>query len=218
MTEHHPNTDMLTDYAAGSLAFGQSLCVSVHLEHCSSCRDNVMHLDTLGAEMLERLEPVTTSPDLLEQVWAKIDAPAVAQHETVAKALPGDVPRPLAKLIPDGIDGLQWQKVTDSLQTVVFNVGEREHQVSLIRMAPGGTIAEHRHEGSELTVVLRGGFSDHGSVYRAGDFLALAEEDIHKPIAHQNEDCICITAQNAPIQFTGLWSRMLNPFLRVHPQ
>lgn len=218
MTEHHPNTDMLMDYSAGSLDFGQSLCVSVHLEHCLACRDKIMGLDTLGAEMLTRLEPVAPSQDSLAQVLAAIDAPGIAHSPVIAKPTAADVPRPLVKLIPDGIEALPWRRVNSDLQTVVFEVGERQHQVSLIRMAPGGTISEHRHAGTELTVVLQGGFSDHAGVYRAGDFVALGEEDRHQPIAHQNEDCICLTAQDAPIQFTGAWSRMLNPFLRVHPQ
>lgn len=216
--DHHPKPDMLTDYAAGSLSFGQSLCVAVHLEHCASCREIVAQLDALGAELVEELQPAAPSADLLDKVLAEIDTPQQQRQPVARRAVVPGIPRPLAKLIPDGIEALPWKKVTSSLQTVAFGVGETRHQVSLIRMAPGGTISEHRHAGSELTVVLSGGFSDHAGVYREGDFVALGEEDRHQPIAHQNEECICLTAQDAPIQFTGVLGRMVNPFLRVHPQ
>lgn len=218
MTQYHPNTDILTDYAAGSLAFGQSLCVAVHLEKCAACRSRVASLDVLGAEMMARLEPIPPADDMLEQIFAKLDEPESIAEPVREPAVPAGVPRALAKLIPNGLDAIPWVRVTSSLQNVVLSVGDQHNQVSLVRMKPGGTVYEHGHTGNELTVVLRGGFSDHIGVYRAGDFVALGEGDKHQPLAHQNEDCICLTAQDAPIRFTGVWARLANPLLRVQPQ
>lgn len=220
MVKHHPDTALLTDYAAGSLDYGKSLCVSVHLENCSECRQRVAGLSEVGGEMLGELQPVAVEADALASVMARLDE---SQAQTLAQSmgpatLPSGVPRPLAKLIPDGFDALPWKRVTRSLQSVVLPAGDTSNQVSLIRMLPGGTVGEHHHAGDELTVVLRGGFSDAGGVYRAGDFVALGAEDQHQPIAHQNEDCICLAAQDGPIQFSGFWSRMLNPFIRINPQ
>lgn len=219
MIHHHPDTEMLTDYAAGSLGFGRSLCVSVHLENCPRCRSRVQQLDAVGASLLENLAPVAVAEDGLQQLLARLDGePIRAIKPVVARPLevPG-VPRALAKLVPHGLENVAWQRVTRELDTAVLPVGEDRDQVSLIRMKPGGTIGEHRHAGDELTVVLKGGFSDHGGVFKAGDFVRLGRGNPHQPIAHQNEDCICLAVQDAPIQFTGFWSRMLNPFLRVRP-
>ena len=215
MSQHHPDTELLVDYAAGSLAFGPSLCVAVHLADCPLCRGRVNDLTMLGAELVEQMEPAAVSDDLLENVLAGIDArPAPSAR---IRAVPG-APQPLSKLIPNGLSAMPWKRLTPALQAVVLGVGDAENQVSLIRMKPGGTIPEHRHKGSELTVVLKGGFSDSGGSYERGDFMALGEDDIHRPIAHQNGDCICLAAQNAPLQFTGFWSKLANPFLAIQPQ
>ena len=88
MTEHHPNTDLLTDYAAGSLAFGQSLCVAVHLENCAPCRSRVASLDALGAEMMARIEPVPPTDGMLEQILAKLDEPEPIAEPVRESAVP----------------------------------------------------------------------------------------------------------------------------------
>ena len=219
MIHHHPDTELLTDYAAGSLAFGKSLCVSVHLESCPHCRVRVRQLDVIGAELLENLAPVAPADDSLQQVLSRINGASVRSITPVIQRpieVPG-VPRPLAKLLPQGLESAPWQRVTSQLDTLVLPVGEDRNQVALIRMKPGGTVGEHRHAGEELTVVLKGGFSDHGGVFKAGDFVRLGCGNPHQPIAHQNEDCICLAVQDGPIQFTGFWSRLMNPFVRIHP-
>jgi putative transcriptional regulator len=38
--------------------------------------------------------------------------------------------------------------------------------------------------------------------------------DRHLPLAAQNEECICLTVQQAPVLFTGWLWRWLNPLLR----
>lgn len=218
MVQHHPDTELLVDYAAGSLAFGPSLCVAVHLGDCPECQARVDDLTLLGAELVEQLEPASVSDGLLDNIFANIDAsPAPSMQAARVKPVAG-VPRSLQKLIPNGLSAMPWKRLTPALQAVVLGVGDAENQVSLIRMKPGGTIPEHRHKGSEVTVVLKGGFSDRSGSYKRGDFVALGEDDIHRPIAHQNEDCICLAAQNAPLQFTGFWSKLVNPFLAIQPQ
>ena len=215
MLQHHPDTELLVDYAAGSLAFGPSLCVAVHLGDCPVCQARVNDFTLLGAELVEQLEPVSVSDGLLDTILANLDgspAPAVKVRPAAG------VPQPLSKLIPHGLNAMAWKRLTPTLQGVVLGVGDADNQVSLIRMNPGGTIPEHRHKGSELTVVLKGGFSDRSGSYKRGDFMALGEDDIHRPIAHQNEDCICLAAQNAPLQFTGFWSKLVNPFMSIQPQ
>jgi putative transcriptional regulator len=97
-------------------------------------------------------------------------------------------------------------------------VGDSDNQVSLIRIKPGGRIATHTHGGSETTVVLRGGFSDNGGNFHSGDFVTLGKDDTHRPIAHQDQECICLAAQDAPLQFTGFWSKLVNPFMSIQPR
>ena len=72
MVNHHPNMQTLTDFAAGSLPFGQSLCVSVHQESCPQCQRNIRALNNLGGELMDRLEPVAVGDDMLDTIMARI--------------------------------------------------------------------------------------------------------------------------------------------------
>ncbi len=218
MVHHHPDTEVLTDYAAGSLAFGQSLCVAVHLENCGLCQRRAQQLSQVGAELMNQLKPSAVGDDLLASVLGRLDSPSELPGLVSSAAPIQGVPRALSKLVPNGLDAVDWKRVTSSLQTAVLGVGDETNQVALVRIQPGGRIPEHRHGGTETTVVLRGGFSDQGGNYGTGDFVSLGEEDSHQPIAHQNSDCICLTAQNAPLQFTGFWSKLANPFISINPQ
>ena len=214
MVQHHPEIDLLTDFAAGSLAYGYSLCVAVHLESCAQCQQRVRELSALGGELLHELAPASVDMGSFDKLMAEIDNQPAPRSKPQIKPVPG-VPRAMRKLAPAGLDALPWKRVTGSIQSADLPVGNAGSLVSLIRMAPGGTVGEHGHAGDELTVVLRGGFSDAEGVYLPGDFVALGEDHEHKPVAHHNEECICLTAQTGPIQFLGFWSRMLNPWLRL---
>jgi putative transcriptional regulator len=217
MSQHHPDTETLTDYAAGSLAFGQSLCVAVHLEGCSDCHHRAQQLSMLGAELMSELPPAELDAGLLDSILGQLEGAVPPAPVSKPAAITG-VPRALNKLIPAGLDAVPWKRIAPGLQSAILGVGDASNQVALVRIKPGGRIAEHRHGGSETTVVLRGGFSDHGGNFHVGDFVTLGRDDSHQPIAHQNSDCICLTAQNAPLQFTGFWSKLANPFISISPQ
>lgn len=219
MIRHHPETQLLTDFAAGSLPFGQALCVSVHLESCPDCRARVRALDGVGGELLQRLVPAPVADDTLEQLLARIDGDPAAPASPLPQAPPSQngLPRALARLLPGGLRQAAWQRISTSLHTASLSIGDDATQVSLVRMKAGGSIGAHSHAGTELTVVLSGGFSDRSGAYRAGDFVALSSDERHHPIAHQNEDCVCLTAQDAPIRFLGIRGLLLNRFIGFHP-
>ena len=85
------------------------------------------------------------------------------------------------------------------------------------RICAGGTTPEHDHRGTEMTVVLEGSFSDEKGIYREGDFLLKEPGDVHQPVSARNQDCLCLSVQEAPVKLTGLWGKVLNPFIRLHP-
>jgi putative transcriptional regulator len=127
------------------------------------------------------------------------------------------VPRPLAKMLPTGLVGVDWKKYSNSLKSAVLATGDDTHQLSLLRMRAGRSPGRHDHGGTEWTVVLQGAFSDHNGAYGPGDFVALAAGDVHQPVAHQNEDCICLAAQDAPIRLKGWLGFLVNPGLSITP-
>ena len=110
----------------------------------------------------------------------------------------------LQKLIPNGYDALRWRHLGTDLEIARLPATDHGHKLSLYRIQPGGRIAEHGHHGEELTVVLKGTFSDGTGIYSEGDFLFCDTNDIHRPIATQDGVCLCLSAETAPIKLLHL--------------
>lgn len=216
----HPDPCLLSEYAAGALTGAFALPVSVHLEYCSSCRHQVGRLECLGAALLEDLEPVPVSDDALESLFARIDASAVlpASRQVVSA---GDFPMPhaLRHLVPEeGFEKLSWRKVSRGLRSSVLSFGDKQREVALQHIRAGERAAQHGHCGNEYTVVLMGSFSDGDGVYREGDFIHRGPGDVHRPMASQHDDCLCLSVMDAPVSLSGVVGVLAKPFLRLRPQ
>ena len=215
---HHPDYDWLQQYAAGSLSVGPALCVSVHLTLCAECRRQVAAIQQVGGALLAELGQAHVDDSLLQNVFAAIDvAPEVIPTRATnlpQAETPSSIPAPLRGLIPGGYDQLAWSRVMPTLRISTLNVGDDDFRVTLHRVAAGGKMPTHDHRGSELTLVLRGSFSDDAGLYKAGDFLVREPQQPHRPIATQDQECICLAALAAPVYFTGKIMRLLNPLVR----
>jgi len=231
---HHPDFDWLEQYSAGTLSVGPALCVSVHLSLCAECRRQVAAIQQVGGVLLAELGRAHVDDSLLQNVFAAIDvaavdtAPAAALKEidessqssaaipaSVSASIPPvSIPAPLRRLIPGGYDQLAWSRVMPALRIAELDVGDDDFRVTLHRVAAGGKMATHDHRGCELTLVLAGSFSDDAGLYKAGDFLVRQPKQPHRPMATQDQECICLAALAAPVYFTGPLLRWLNPFVR----
>lgn len=220
--KHHPDYEWLEQYAAGSLSVGPALCVAVHLSLCAECRRQAAALQSVGGVLLSEIGGAPVGPGLLQTIFAKIDDEGVAPvtDEPLAAVIDtevgadSDIPRPLRRWVARGYDRLPWSRVLPSLRITALDVGDAKYQVTLHRIRPGGGVAVHDHRGSELTLVLRGSFSDEAGVYNCGDFLVREPNQRHRPIATQDGECICLAAVAAPVRFTGPLMRWINPLLR----
>lgn len=222
MTRFHPDQFLLNDYVSGSLPGAVALPIAVHLEYCAQCREEVAQLSRLGAELFSELDPVPVSDDALARLLERLDGKgAVPVEQIVPRRRPREpegLPRALRSLVPQGFDGLRWERASASLRASRLGFGDQRHEVALHHIRAGGRVPEHGHGGSEITVVLAGGFSDaHGS-YERGDFVFRGTDDVHRPVADRDRDCICLAVLDAPIRFGGLLGLIANPFLRIHPR
>jgi len=111
---------------------------------------------------------------------------------------------------------LNWNNLSSSLKVAPISVGETRYELALHKISAGGKVPEHDHNGQEITVVLKGSFSDEDGVYQTGDFLTKNPGDSHRPMAAQNDDCICLSVSEGPIKLKGL-KRVFNPFLSFSP-
>jgi len=225
IVNHHPDSDLLAAFSAGSLPLSQALCVSAHLEMCPECRISLSSLNKLGAHVFNQMKPSKISDDLKQSVFNQLDgSPAhdpVVENPTRNKVgrVDSGVPICLQQFVHRDYNSLSWHWVSPSIRQANLCIDGNGAQVALLRIKPGGKANRHSHMGEEITMVLKGAFSDESGIFRQGDFVLRGSDDKHRPIATRDSECICLTVLDAPIQFTGYFTRWLNPLLRLaHPR
>ena len=218
MANYHPTDELLTAFSAGSLQLAHALCVSSHIEMCSQCRQNLHRLNSIGATLLAELKPEKVSQRLKDDVLAMLDRQIDDENTAAKQAVPINIntaiPRCLQQFVPQDYDALRWQTISPSIQSTKLCTDINGAKVELLRIKPGGKAAAHTHTGDEYTMILEGSFSDETGIYCEGDFILRDGRHKHKPIAAKNKECICLTVTDAPIQFTGFFTRWLNPLVR----
>lgn len=213
-TQHHPKDELLVSYSAGSLPLSQALCISAHLEHCHSCSQKLQRLHTIGSTLLQNLKPAPSTPDLKARLLDRLDS--LVDDESEPRTYSGDtsVPRCLHQFIDRNYAQLAWKRVSSHIHSVELCRDSNGARVELLKIRPGGSASTHTHLGDEYTVILEGSFSDEKGVYHRGDFMMRDRNDQHTPVATKDQECICLAVTEGPIQFTGFFSRMLNPLVR----
>ena len=172
---------------------------------------------TLGGEILAESAPITVSESLLPDLLAKIQEP----DHPVLPDIPTDkptnhspnVPKPISRFIPSDINALPWKGFTSSIKEYKLPISDDQYTAKLYKIAAGKELPEHTHMGNEYTYVMSGSFSDKAGCYGQGDFILTDTTTIHQPKAAKEADCICFAVLDAPLKMTGLFTRMLNPFL-----
>jgi putative transcriptional regulator len=214
MAKFHPNLDLMTEYSAGTLALAQSACISVHIGYCEQCQRLAGQLSDIGAALFVELEPVPVGDAQLNAVLARLDEEPPLAYTKQAH-IKSNTPAILQRLMNGDFSDLTWKKIGSALQISYLKTGDPTHEFALYHIKAGGRIPEHTHRGSEMTLVLEGGFSDSEGSYHQGDFIFRQPGDVHAPTALQSEDCICLAVLDAPLTFTNWKFRWMNPFLKL---
>ncbi len=228
MIQHHPDDNLLVEFANGTLDTAQAIAVNTHLHFCTKCQQNVQRIEQIGGVMLATLEPQPLAEDSFDKLMDSLEAlpattakkalspkPQRSENSKEAEELSkqyGPLPTVVTKMINNR--SLKWRHVNSSLETRPLVAGQQIHQVSLQKINAGGIVPEHDHRGTEMTVILKGSFSDKQGIYQEGDFVVKQPGDIHQPISASNIDCLCLSVESAPVKLTGFWGRILNPFIK----
>ncbi len=230
---HHPDHSLLLDYASGATSEAESLIVATHLTLCAECRRELARLEAVGGSLLESIEPATLDNGFdsgFAAVMARIDgedaaAPTVGDRRdggaspgTSCCACDGDdhllLPAPVRALLDRSLDRVEWKPIMRGLDEAPLPDVAGGAKVRLMRIRAGATVPKHTHRGTEMTLVLAGGFSDEGGHFERGDLAVLGAEADHRPVADPGEDCLCLVVTTAPLRLTGRMGRLLNPFVR----
>lgn len=210
---HHPDPAVLLDYAAGSLREPLALAVATHLWFCRACRDTVANAEAVGGAFLAAL-PAASDGDIgLAEVLALLDEPASVAVAPRAPAA-ADIPGPLRHYVHGALPALPWRTTTKSLATVDLTTDVPGYRVRLLRIAAGAAMPPHTHRGTEVTVVLKGGYSDKLGRFAPGDVAATDPTIAHQPVADADQDCYCLAVTDAPVRLVGWLGVLLNPLVR----
>jgi putative transcriptional regulator len=201
----HLDDSTLLSFAAGSLPASLAVVAAAHIAVCPRCRDEVAMMELVGGAMLDDLPGAAMQGPL----------PAVPGVERRRPSAPlpaagGEVPAPLARLVGDNLDALRWRWVSPGSWLRHVRIAGTG-QLHLFKCASQVTLPEHGHEGSELTLVLRGTLSDSTGLYRPGDVCDLDESIEHAPVAGA-DGCICVVAQDHRVRFRSLIVRLARPW------
>eukprot|EP00903_Cladosiphon_okamuranus_P001543 g1541.t1 len=201
--------ELLAGYAAGTLSYPAQALVGAHLELTDENRGYVSSLETLAGVGLDACEPVALA-DRDTVLSAIMNADSADLNDNLPEALTASVSAPRVSAVPgslrtiigDSLDDLPWKTLLPGVKECKFDEIDGCNS-SLLWVRAGRAMPSHTHHGTELTLVLKGGFRDEDGHYVAGD-LAYADGDVdHKPIADEGEDCICFAVTAGRLELTG---------------
>ena len=138
-----------------------------------------------------------------------IDTDQVTSNSVEQNALP----KAIRKLTNGNIEKLSWRNLGKSFRYSTIKTSDNQRESSLLEIKAGGEIPKHHHGGDEITVVLKGSFSDHEDRYHTGDYIVRTRGETHTPVASQDEDCLCLATLDAPIVMNNWVYRLLTPIL-----
>lgn len=223
MANFHPSDNLLLEYSAGSLDWALGICISAHLQFCPHCKHKVMQFNAIGASFLNHSRPMDVGPRTFDKLMRRIKSTQSTEetrkhteplgHDERAKTLPQVVQKLLPKDKP-----LKWSYVSPALRSAHLVTGQSKYEVCFHRLKRGGKAVQHDHRGLEITLVLEGSFSDEDGNYVPGDFIEKNAGQIHRPMAAQDKDCLCLSVVEAPVKVTGLMGKIINPFLTICPE
>lgn len=214
----HPSSEQLQEFAAGTLSGGVNVAISAHVELCEICRQQTSEFETKAA--IDWLQTTAESDNFehTDMITNIINQPQQSvESEYGSKSTPTEIhmldrsvslPKALAKAVSNG---LVWKKLSGGINQAKINLDDEMH-CELIYMKPGSQTPVHKHQGTEITLVLDGSFSDGLGQYQRSDFILRTDRDVHQP--RSDEGCLCFAVLDSPLTFTEGLARLLNPINR----
>ena len=216
---------LLLDYVTGALDRPLEILVETHISLNSQSAKQLRMLMQLGGVLLEECEPVSLSEGALDAVMQEISdfedtdtqnqASATSTQDNIVTFTPPSnatssthLPRPLADYIPDLSCDKSWRRISKGLSQCRITFNGTEVEANIYRIAPGTAIPVHSHEGTEVTLVLAGGFTDETGAFGPGDIAIQETGATHKPVADDDGECIVFAINEGNI-------RLANPIGRV---
>lgn len=198
---------LLAGYVAGTLQPHLHALIESHLILSDENREAVRALEARAADEIEAIEPRPLSPAARDAVLGAIYAGGWYGRPRPRKFDPC-VPEPLDRLIGMSLDDAPWRFVAPGLVEHVL-LEDGRTKAALFKLAAGRRAPRHAHEGREVTLVLKGGFTDEVGHFGRGD-VAVADGALdHRPVADADGPCVCFAVTEGAVLLTGPIGRVL---------
>ncbi len=215
---HHLTDETIQDYSAGSLTVPMETLVACHLTVCSQCRRKAEMAENIGGSMFNDMEPVavgSSAMDLLARaaMMPEHSAPATA----TSKPTYAGVPLPLARQLPTGLEDLEWRRIAPGIKQYNLSSQHRRYGAfQLLHLEPGVVLSAHSHNDRELTYLVQGSYTDEIGQFRAGDIADLdGHDETHQPVVDSEEPCIALIATQSPVNYSGVFGKIMQPFVGI---
>ena len=191
---HHPDVSTLMCCSAGSQPEACAAVIASHLAVCPTCRKEVRRMQKIGVALFDTLEPecMAAPAPVVKMRSAEADNPEKSEPCVLSA---GEIPQFLVSCVGPCLDVMSWDPVAQGIWTHAIVLSEgASGDLRLVKVEPGKSFPQHGHTGWELTLVLRGSYTDEFGTFRPGDVADLDAEAEHRPVACKSEGCICLMA------------------------
>ena len=215
MVREHIDTldSLLARYVAGTLPTPARVLVEAHLELKPKSRIKVRNLEAMAGLELIAADPVALSDRdaILASVLAS-QPPEQAPQPDLSAEQDRVFPRALYDFVGFDAADVPWRTRMPGFRE--YDLGDIEGcHVSLFWLKPGRTVPAHTHEGSELSLVLDGAFSDARGHYARGD-ISVADDSVdHRPNVDLGRPCIGFAVMDAPLKLTGSFRQLIGDII-----
>lgn len=221
---HHLGEATLVSFAAGALSPEMSAVAATHLEGCRHCRELLREAESIGGVLLARQQAAgpealqsVDEASLREDILGRLDEPAAAPRQPFAQprdtaADADELPRSLQPYFGRTWSALRWKWAAPGLHMIRAE-GTAKDRLIMLKVAPGRSMPVHSHQGTELTQILKGSYTDSLGLFGPGDAADLDHETEHQPVSTPGTPCICVAALDAPLRFPGWFARQLQPYV-----
>lgn len=211
---HHPEPSslelILAGYASGTLPPALHALIGAHLELSPVNRPFVRSLEDALSRTVTQEAPcaIRAREERLAAIFACGTDPGGRRASAV------DEPKALLHFLGKPVDELDFRTILPGVRECRLKTDGGVNAV-FYKIRAGRKMPQHSHEGSEVTLVLRGGFRDEAGHFRRGD-IAVADEHLdHVPVADDDEECLCFAVLDAPLRLTGIFGRWANLPMRL---
>lgn len=215
MVHHHPSDELILDYAAGGLGEAAALAVATHMTLCPRCRVAAGRLEAVGGRFLCDERSDVAGTETFNAVMARVSQTGPDTRPDPLQPAQAILPAPLRAALGCDLEGVPWRRLGMGAYHYVIPTQGSRATARLLRIPAGRPVPVHTHRGAELTLVLRGAFSDVTGAYGPGDLQEADDALVHQPHAALGEDCICLAVTEAPLRFQSWAARFVQPLLGI---